>query len=108
MHPRKRHVPPRRSSFSTMETESPSCAARIAPTYPPGPLPITTRSFFNRHLAVERSKIRFAASIEGNCRDGSALEENTSAKAVEFRGKSTEGGEQRKGKRNSELPRSNE
>src|SRR5580698_6668261 len=45
MQPTWRHVPPKNESFSTTATFRPHCAARIAATYPPGPLPITTRSY---------------------------------------------------------------
>ena len=44
MQPRSRHVPPMRSSRSTMATRLPSCAARSAAEYPPVPAPITTTS----------------------------------------------------------------
>src|SRR5688572_18052582 len=43
MHPQFRHTPPGRSS-STAATERPSCAHRIAATYPPGPVPTTATS----------------------------------------------------------------
>src|SRR5579862_6291051 len=43
MQPQFRQVPPN-SSLSTKATEAPSCAARIAAGYPPGPAPMTTRS----------------------------------------------------------------
>src|SRR5258708_2992631 len=53
MQPMLRQVPPRYLSFSTMAVFSPSCAARIAATYPPGPEPLLTTSnlspaIFNR------------------------------------------------------------
>src|SRR5689334_21372264 len=44
MHPTFTHVPPSVLSISTHTVESPSCAARIAPTYPPGPPPMMTTS----------------------------------------------------------------
>ena len=44
MQPRCRQVPPSRLSFSTMAVFSPSCPARIAATYPPGPEPMITTS----------------------------------------------------------------
>src|SRR5262249_21786393 len=44
MQPTLRQVPPRISYFSTQATFMPSCAARIAAVYPPGPDPMTTRS----------------------------------------------------------------
>src|SRR5512145_339058 len=43
MHPQLTQTPPGRSR-STTATRIPSCAPRIAATYPPGPAPITTRS----------------------------------------------------------------
>ena len=43
MQPQLRQTPPGRSS-STVATESPSCAQRMAATYPPGPVPTTTTS----------------------------------------------------------------
>src|SRR5699024_12507604 len=42
--PQFRHTPPS-SDFSTMAVFIPFCAAFIAATYPPGPLPITTTSY---------------------------------------------------------------
>src|SRR5262245_13313626 len=44
MQPMRRQVPPRSCSFSTQATFRPSCASRIAATYPPGPAPMMTRS----------------------------------------------------------------
>ncbi len=44
MQPILRQVPPSVAFFSTTATFMPSCAARIAQTYPPGPVPMTTRS----------------------------------------------------------------
>ena len=44
MHPTRRQVPPSFGSFSTHSTFMPSCAARMAAVYPPGPDPMTTRS----------------------------------------------------------------
>src|SRR2546426_5792086 len=46
MQPTCRHVPPRNGSFSTTTVFSPSSPARIAATYPPGPLPIIATSYF--------------------------------------------------------------
>ncbi len=43
MHPQLRQMPPR-CSRSITTVERPSCAARIAATYPPGPAPITATS----------------------------------------------------------------
>src|SRR5262249_14266542 len=46
MQPTCRQVPPRYGSFSTTIVFSPSSPARIAATYPPGPLPIIATSYF--------------------------------------------------------------
>src|SRR5687768_2895005 len=43
MQPQFRQTPPGRSS-STAATERPSCAHRMAATYPPGPVPTTATS----------------------------------------------------------------
>jgi hypothetical protein len=45
MHPRSRHVPPRRSSRSTIAVRCPSSAARSAAEYPPVPAPTTMTSY---------------------------------------------------------------
>src|SRR5205085_9093461 len=44
MQPRSRQVPPRFLSFSIMAVRSPSCPARTAATYPPGPEPMMITS----------------------------------------------------------------
>jgi hypothetical protein len=44
MHPTRRHVPPSSGSISMQATFAPSCAARIAAVYPPGPPPRTATS----------------------------------------------------------------
>ena len=44
MHPTFKHVPPNVPRDSTQAVLSPSCAALIAQTYPPGPPPITITS----------------------------------------------------------------
>ena len=44
IHPTLRQVPPRVEYFSIMAVLKPSCAQRIADTYPPGPEPIMTTS----------------------------------------------------------------
>ena len=44
MQPMLRQVPPCVLRFSTTAVFSPSCAARMAQTYPPGPVPMTMRS----------------------------------------------------------------
>src|SRR5204863_3247514 len=46
MHPTCKQVPPRYGSFSTTTAFRPSSPARIAATYPPGPLPIIATSYF--------------------------------------------------------------
>src|SRR6267378_7595628 len=46
MHPTCRQVPPRKGSFSTTTVFSPSSPARIAATYPPGPLQMIATSYF--------------------------------------------------------------
>jgi hypothetical protein len=52
MQPRSRQVPPQpMGSRSTTAVFRPICDARMAPTYPPGPLPITTRSNVSPLLA---------------------------------------------------------
>jgi hypothetical protein len=45
IHPTLRQVPPNEPRPSTQVTFMPSCPALIAATYPPGPPPITTRSY---------------------------------------------------------------
>src|SRR5258706_1904783 len=45
MQPTLRQVPPKVESFSTTAVFSPSCAARMAHTSPPGPVPMTMRSY---------------------------------------------------------------
>src|ERR1035437_1187043 len=44
MQPTRRQVPPKRRSMSMQAVLRPSCAARIAATYPPGPAPMTMTS----------------------------------------------------------------
>src|SRR5690554_3612340 len=44
MQPTRTQVPPRADSRSTSATSKPSCAARMAATYPPGPAPMMTMS----------------------------------------------------------------
>src|SRR5215471_1708231 len=46
MHPTCRQVPPKNGSFSTTTVFSPNSPARIAATYPPGPLPMIATSYF--------------------------------------------------------------
>ena len=47
MQPTFRQVPPRLAPFSIQATRMPNCAARMAPTYPPGPAPMTIKSKFS-------------------------------------------------------------
>src|SRR5262249_52930937 len=54
MHPTRRQVPPSASSFSMQTAFAPSCAARIAAVYPPGPPPRTATS-----QSISLSRIRF-------------------------------------------------
>ena len=44
MQPMRKHVPPNRGSVSTQAAIRPSCEARMAAVYPPGPPPITIKS----------------------------------------------------------------
>src|SRR5436190_17662188 len=44
MHPTRRHVPPSSRCCSIQTAFAPSCAARIAAVYPPGPPPRTATS----------------------------------------------------------------
>src|SRR6266702_1848490 len=46
MQPPCKQVPPRNGSFATTTVFRPSSPARIAATYPPGPLPIIATSYF--------------------------------------------------------------
>jgi len=48
-----RQRPPTRS-FSITAVFIPSCAARIAATYPPGPEPMTMQSYEESGIAAER------------------------------------------------------
>src|SRR3974377_210442 len=43
MQPTFRHVPPNVARLSTTAVLRPSCAARMAHTYPPGPVPMTIK-----------------------------------------------------------------
>src|SRR5690348_13027559 len=70
MHPQLRQMPPS-SSRSTIAVFSPSCAERIAATYPPGPDPRTMTSYcsaiclsvFLRNLAFGGRLCRVKASL---------------------------------------------
>ena len=63
MQPHSRQVPPSAFCFSTTATLSPSCAARIAATYPPVPAPITTTSY--SFIWKSFSRLRFQAIGDG-------------------------------------------
>ena len=52
MHPTLRHVPPSDPRISTHAVFRPSCPALMAATYPPGPPPITTRSYCSIDVGV--------------------------------------------------------
>src|SRR5438132_4135217 len=52
MQPTRKHVPPSSDSFSMQATFAPSCAARIAAVYPPGPPPRTATSTSTRLMLV--------------------------------------------------------
>src|ERR1700761_9327901 len=55
MHPTRRHVPPSSGSFSMQATVAPSCAARMAAVYPPGPPPRTATSTSTRRSYLPRN-----------------------------------------------------
>src|SRR5205823_8256265 len=58
MQPTCRQVPPRNGSFSTTLVFRPSSPARIAATYPPGPLPIIATSYLaTRSLPVAQASV---------------------------------------------------
>src|SRR5262249_46535824 len=61
MQPTCRQVPPRYGSFSTTIVFNPNSPARMAATYPPGPLPIIATSYFatlNLPSAGTRRRVR--------------------------------------------------
>src|SRR5690348_8439586 len=74
MQPTCRHVPPRNGSFSTTMVFRPSSPARIAATYPPGPLPIIATSY----LAT-----RSLPSVGPETGEGSALSPQSRSKNLE-------------------------
>src|SRR5258705_9657448 len=67
MQPQLRQTPPSVGASSTIAVDSPSCAARMAETYPPGPEPITTRSydFIARSPSPSSSSSDLAGSLSG-------------------------------------------
>src|ERR1700730_12745609 len=56
MHPTCRQVPPRNPSFSMTRVFKPHWDARMAATYPPGPLPIIARSYAGKVTSAHRSQ----------------------------------------------------
>src|SRR5262245_13660568 len=73
MQPQFRQTPPSVGASSTIAADSPSCAARMAAMYPPGPEPITTRS--NDFIARSPSPSFFVGScrlLERQKRTGTA------------------------------------
>jgi hypothetical protein len=46
---------------------NPNCAARMAATYPPGPLPITTTSYAMMILNLQLNKIERSKAKGSNC-----------------------------------------
>src|SRR5882724_7872865 len=57
MHPTCRQVPPRKGSFSTTTVFSPNSPARIAATYPPGPLPIIAHRTLPRAISLPQKPV---------------------------------------------------
>src|SRR5215472_8640123 len=74
MQPTCKQVPPRKGSFSTTMVFSPSSPARIAATYPPGPLPIIATSY----LAT-----RSLPSVGPETGEGSAFSPQSRSKNLE-------------------------
>src|SRR5713226_24332 len=74
MQPTWRQVPPRKGSFSTTTVFNPSSPARIAATYPPGPLPIIATSYF-----ATRS-LPSAGARPGECSTSSPLPHSKNAR----------------------------
>src|SRR5690348_15978967 len=58
MQPTCKQVPPRKPSFSMTRVFRPHCEARMAVTYPPGPLPMMARSY-----AGKGNLRRFVATV---------------------------------------------
>src|SRR5688572_4841374 len=65
MQPQIRQVPPSVFCFSTTATLRPSCAARIAATYPPVPAPITTTSYSFATIPHCGSPLQLSQGDEG-------------------------------------------
>src|SRR5579862_8160743 len=70
MQPTCRQVPPRNPSFSITRVFSPHCAARMAVTYPPGPLPMIARSYLGKSNLRGRLTVR--APLGNGRRDAKA------------------------------------
>src|SRR5271155_3296588 len=65
MQPTCRQVPPRKGSFSTTATFRPHCAARMAATYPPGPLPMITTSYLAKPVLPQKLCCARNGSVHG-------------------------------------------
>src|SRR5882724_2321539 len=88
MHPTCKQVPPRKGSFSTTIVFSPSSPARIAATYPPGPLPIIATSYFaTRSLPSAGARTR-DRTWWSDCRHTSVALEETRGGQAKRRGAS--------------------
>src|SRR5215831_18366271 len=68
MQPTCRQVPPRNGSFSTTTVFRPSSPARMAATYPPGPLPIIATSYFATRSLLPQwpEPVTRAANVQGH------------------------------------------
>jgi hypothetical protein len=110
MQPTLRQVPPRVPRFSMQVVLSPSCAALIAATYPPGPPPSTTTSLsspdaayalqaedaaavFRRTVSAARRLAKIASAISLR-RSLSLLRKNPCAEKGEVGGGGRTGGEE--------------
>src|SRR5688572_7441181 len=65
MQPQIKQVPPSAFCFSTTATLRPSCAARMAATYPPVPAPITTTSYSLATIPHCGSPLQLSQGDEG-------------------------------------------
>src|SRR5689334_1146440 len=71
--PQFKHVPPTTGARSTTAVRKPTCAARIAATYPPVPEPITTTSYsFAIYLSFFRIVERGTNETEAEDAGGAA------------------------------------
>src|SRR5258708_3334849 len=82
MQPTCRQVPPRYGSFSTTIVFRPNSPARIAATYPPGPLPIIATSYFATRSLPCRGGFTPPCSPDGPP-GGSALSPQSHSKKLE-------------------------